>query len=289
MANAVNPPCDLTGSVDSATQASIDLLEGIQTLTPNLKPLRDLASELESLKAVLESLGKTIQTSTDTNLLKLVPPLNECRMTCNWFCRAGFEPFGQAVMSGRCGRGSSDRHRVGSYRRHIDNLRRILSGYTSTFQVVLSAPKIQDPFITMDDLGVIKKLITNTIEDLKDLKNDAEERSSLSAKVAFPGETRPVNQKASIFDYCRDLCASFLDELNQVEATLADRASHSKKVPADEAWESTRRKISQVFVSPKVYAINRGNGSGLQIQFAGLATQQEIMECSRAMAQMWPK
>jgi hypothetical protein len=142
MANAVDPSHALTSSVDSATQASIDLLEGIQTLTPNMKPLRDVAKELESLKAVLESLSKTIQNSTDTNLLKLVPALDECRMTCNWFCRAAIEPSRQAIMSVRCGRGSSDRRRVGSYRRHIDDLRRILSGYTSTFQVVLSAPKM---------------------------------------------------------------------------------------------------------------------------------------------------
>lgn len=142
MANVVDPSSVLTGSVDSATQASIDLLEGIQTLTPCLKPLRDMANDLESLKAVLESLGKTIQNSTDTNLLKLVPVLDECRMTCNWFCRAAGELSGQAILSVRRGRGSSDRQNVGSYRRHINDLRRILSGYTSTFQVVLSAPKM---------------------------------------------------------------------------------------------------------------------------------------------------
>lgn len=98
-----------------------------------------------------------------------------------------------------------------------------------------------------------------------------------------------MNQKASIFDYCRDLCASFLVDFNPAEATLADRLSHSKKIPAKEAWELTPGKTRQVFVSPKLYAINRGGGSGLQMQFAGVATQQEIMEWSKAMAQMWPK
>lgn len=147
----------------------------------------------------------------------------------------------------------------------------------------------RDPFITTEDLGVIKKLIENTIEDLEDLKNDYEERSILSDKLAFPGWTRHVNQKTSIFDYCRDLCASFLVDFNPAEATLAERLSHSKKILAEQAWESTPGKTGQVFVSPKLYAINRGGGSGLQMQFAGVATQQEIMEWFKAMAQMWPK
>lgn len=98
-----------------------------------------------------------------------------------------------------------------------------------------------------------------------------------------------MNQKASIFDYCRDLCASFLDDLSPAEATLADRLSHSKKIPAEEAWRSTSGKARQVIVSPNLYVVNQGSGSGLQMQFAGVATQPETMEWSKAMAQMWPK
>lgn len=56
------------------------------------------------------------------SLMCLSPALDECRMTCNWFCRAAVELSGQAIMSVRCGRGSSDGHRIGRYRRHIDDV-----------------------------------------------------------------------------------------------------------------------------------------------------------------------
>lgn len=132
-------------------------------------------------------------------------------------------------------------------------------------------------------------MIEYTIEDLEDLKSDADQRSSLSGKAAFPGETRSLDHNVSIYLYCRDLCASFLDSFDQVEAMLADQASHSRKVPADEAWESAPGETPQVFVSPNLYAINRDGGNGLQIHFARLATQWEIMGLSRGMAQMWRK
>lgn len=142
----------LIKSVDLATEASIDLLNWVQMFRRNIealdglanvtKPLDELLEQIGCLGTVLRSLRKSAQDSTDINLLNLSRPLDECHKTCNWFCREATGLIDQTNVTDRRGRGSYIRHGVRHNQRHIDHLRRILNGYTSTFEVVLSGPKM---------------------------------------------------------------------------------------------------------------------------------------------------
>lgn len=140
--------------------------------------------------------------------------------------------------------------------------------------------------INAANFGTIKELVENTIVDLEDLENETKQNKSILENASFPDESRSANQEKSIFDYCCDLCKSLLHEIDQVEPTLHDPANHtrSKERPTDEAWES------QILVTPTLYAVNRGDKDGQQLQFAGITskstTEQDIMrEWSEMIAQ----
>ena len=144
---AYSPSSTLTKSVDLAIQTIVDLLEGIQIFPTKIKALNELIDEVKSLKTVLESLGNTVQTSADPNLLKLNRlklnrPLDECRMSCRWLGQAVAQLNDQTNATDRYERESYFRRRVGKYQEHIRHLRRILNGFKSTIEVVLSAPDV---------------------------------------------------------------------------------------------------------------------------------------------------
>ena len=142
----------LMKSVDLATEASTDLLNRVQMFLRNIealdglandtKPLDELIEQIGCLRTVLRSLRKPVQDSADINLLNLSRPLDECHKTCNWFCREATKLIDQINATDRCERGLYIRYGIRHDQRHIDHLRRILNVYTSTFEVVLSGPKM---------------------------------------------------------------------------------------------------------------------------------------------------
>lgn len=123
----------------------------------------------------------------------------------------------------------------------------------------------------------------NTIDDLDNLEIEAKEKTYISGKDAFPNVSRAASQNTSIFDYCRDLCKSFLYRIEQVEATLHNPANHSRsrKGPAGEAWKP------QILVTPELCAINHGRGYQDQVQLAAITTDEKaiMQEWSNLMAQ----
>ena len=131
-----------TSSVDLAIQTIVDLLEGIQIFPTKIEALNELVNEVKSLKTVLESLGNMVQTSADPNLLKLNRLSDECRMSCRWLGQAVAQLNDQTNATDSYERESYLRRRVGKYQEHIRHLRRILNGFKSTIEVVLSAPDV---------------------------------------------------------------------------------------------------------------------------------------------------
>lgn len=134
MATANHHPSAFMALVAFATKSSINLLEAIQSHTIIPKPWRDLAKELESTKNIFASLDKLVAVSTHRMFFGLASPLKGCGTACN--------EFKKIIVNAHAGSNENSTRNAEQPQapeRQAETFRRLLNGYTSTFQIVLLA------------------------------------------------------------------------------------------------------------------------------------------------------
>lgn len=123
--------------------------------------------------------------------------------------------------------------------------------------------------------------MANTIEDLKDVEGDAEEKSTLHENMTSAEDKPPTLRNVSIFEYCRKLCKSLLDECDSFTVASQTRVRCGEETPPENAGKKYFNANIQLIVSNNIVALNKSDGSGNQMQIAGSTTDEELQRLVR--------
>lgn len=135
MADPVSLASGILALVIFAHNSCLTLHSTIQSFKNHPKRVRDLIEELEALINVLESLGDTMRSHTDTDLPALDLPLRRCGSACDEFLRE---------LQNCCSRSGSDRQSFRDWAKlrymgdDINDFKDSLAAYKSTINIALN-------------------------------------------------------------------------------------------------------------------------------------------------------
>ncbi|KAJ5346936.1 uncharacterized protein N7506_000189 [Penicillium brevicompactum] len=243
---STNHPSAILALIEFATKSAFKLIKVIQSRPSYSKPWRDLVKELESTKKVFASLGRLVTASTDIKFLRLASPLKECGTACNNFKESIVKAHAQSNEKDICGKNTPNSANSPSRLGHVETFRRHLSGYKSTFEVVLLASTIQTSLTKNKDLVNIKTLINCTIEDIDDLDNEAAGTDGLTP---LTNGSVSVTPKITVLGDCRDICVSFRELVDQIEETIQRSITNTRAIP-DQDTQKMADMLSQIHCQP---------------------------------------